>query len=124
MKYFAIAAGGSIGALLRYLVAINVHKYTKPDFPFGTLIVNLCGCFFIGFFSQLATIKMMSPTLRLFVMVGILGAFTTFSTFSLETLNMLKSGQTIYATMNIFGSVFVGLFAVIVGIKLCQIIIS
>jgi len=124
MKYFAIAAGGSIGALFRYFVAVYVHKFVKPDFPFGTLTANILGCFLIGFFFHLSTMKIMSPNFRLFIMVGLLGAFTTFSTFSLETLSLIKSGQTLYAGMNILLSVVVGLIAVMIGIKLCQFVVG
>jgi len=122
MKFIAIAAGGSLGALLRYFVSSYPYRFLKPEFPLGTFIANIVGCFIIGFIFQLSTVKILSPNLRLFIMVGLLGSFTTFSTFSLETVNLLKSGQTLFAGINIFTSIAVGLIAVLFGIKLSQIL--
>jgi CrcB protein len=120
MKFIAIAAGGSVGALLRYFVSTYPYKFIKPGFPLGTFLANIIGCFVIGFVFQLSLVKILSPNLRLFIMVGLLGSFTTFSTFSLETINLLKSGQLVLAVVNILTSVSVGLIAVFLGIKLSQ----
>ncbi len=120
MKFIAIAAGGSIGAILRYFVSTYPYKFIKPEFPLGTFLANIIGCLVIGFIFQLSTVKILSPNLRLFIMVGLLGSFTTFSTFSLETMNLLKNGQTLLAGVNVIASVSIGLMAVFFGIKLSQ----
>jgi len=102
--YLWIAVGSAIGGLGRYLVGGWVARFAGSSFPWGTLIVNIVGCMFIGWFATATGPggrMMVSPQTRLFVMVGICGGFTTFSAFSLETLNLLRDGETARAMANI-----------------------
>ncbi|MDO9300448.1 MAG: fluoride efflux transporter CrcB [Anaerolineales bacterium] len=112
-----VGFGGFVGSILRYLVSGYVQQSTKSiDFPYGTLAVNVIGCFIIGFLAQLAEERgMFTSESRLFVFVGILGGFTTFSSFGNETLNLARDSQTLNALANIGANVFFGLFAVWLG---------
>lgn len=106
--------GGAMGALGRYWVAGWVQGLAGPGFPWGTVAVNLTGSFLLGFVVQASMIGGWTGELRLFVAVGFLGAFTTFSTFAFEALELLRSGQVpeslAYIGINlILGMVFVGL---------------
>ena len=95
LKIAIIGLGGFVGAVLRYLVAGGVHTLTKSAaFPFGTMTVNVVGCLLIGLGGGLMESRQFfSPEWRAFLFVGILGSFTTFSTFGLETFNLAKQGQ-------------------------------
>ena len=112
-----VGFGGFVGSILRYLASGYVQQSTKSiDFPYGTLAVNVIGCFIIGFLAQLAEARgMFTSESRLFVFVGILGGFTTFSSFGNETLNLARDSQTLNALANIGANVFFGLFAVWLG---------
>ena len=112
-----VGAGGFIGSVLRYLVSGWFQQASKSvDFPFGTLAVNVIGCFIIGFLAQLAESRgVFASESRLFVFVGILGGFTTFSSFGNETLNLARDGQIMNALANIGANLLVGLFAVWLG---------
>jgi len=114
-RILIIAAGGSIGAVLRYLISDIVYRFTSPTFPWGTLTVNLLGCYLIGLAWQYSEMYMVSTGTRIFVLTGILGAFTTFSTFSLETLTLLRDGEIKMAVLNQIVSVSFGLILVIAG---------
>lgn len=112
-----VGAGGFIGSVLRYLVSGWVQQSAnRLDFPFGTLAVNVIGCFIIGFLAQLAETRgVFTSESRLFVFVGILGGFTTFSSFGNETLNLARDSQMMNAFANIGANLLVGLFAVWLG---------
>jgi fluoride exporter len=112
-----IGAGGFIGAILRYLLSAQVQTYSKnAAFPLGTLGVNLLGAFLIGLLIELAnTYGIFSPQLRSFLFIGILGALTTFSTFSLETVELLQEGWGAGALLNIGANVSLCLLAVWLG---------
>ncbi|MBI2332788.1 MAG: fluoride efflux transporter CrcB [Chloroflexi bacterium] len=114
---FLVGAGGFIGSILRYLVSGWVQQSAKTlDFPYGTLAVNVIGCFVIGFLAQLAETRgFFTSESRLFVFVGILGGFTTFSSFGNETLNLARDSQMINALANIGANLLIGLFAVWLG---------
>lgn len=103
--------GGAVGAASRYLMCLIPNKY---DFPFITLAVNLIGAFLIGFIAGAASAKSLSPNLVLFLKTGICGGFTTFSTFSLETLTLIEKGRmpaaVLYATASLLGC--------LIGVKL------
>lgn len=116
-KLFLIGFGGFIGSILRYVVSGYVQQITKSViFPYGTLAVNLIGCFIIGFLSQLADTRgIFTPETRALVFIGFLGGFTTFSTFSNESVNLLRDGENVLAFVNAgihflfgFGAVWVG----------------
>jgi len=115
--YIAIAFGGAIGALLRYFtVIISEHFFTKA-FPWGTWIVNILGCFLIGLLGGLLFSKHdLLITWRAFLITGILGAFTTFSTFTYESLTLLIEGKLMLALLNVLSSMLVGLMVCYLGI--------
>ncbi|GAB4571900.1 MAG: fluoride efflux transporter CrcB [Anaerolineales bacterium] len=112
-----VGIGGFIGSALRYTVSGYVQQAAKSvGFPYGTLAVNVLGCFVIGFLAQFAENRgLFTSESRLFVFVGILGGFTTFSSFGNETLNLARDGQMMSALANIGGNVIIGLFAVWLG---------
>jgi len=105
-RILAIAAGGAVGALLRYWTSTAVHARLGTAFPYGTLMVNVIGSLFMGFlYVWLLERVADGPALRAFLLIGLLGAFTTFSTFSLETLNLVETGQAFKAVANMLASV-------------------
>lgn len=112
-----VGIGGFIGALLRYLVSGYVQNLShRIDFPYGTLVVNVAGCFLIGALSQLVELQFeITAELRLLLMVGVLGSFTTYSTFSNETITLLQDHRAALALMNIGMHLVLGLAAVLAG---------
>ncbi|MEN8107649.1 MAG: fluoride efflux transporter CrcB [Pseudomonadota bacterium] len=113
----AIAAGGAIGALLRYWTSTGIYTVLGRDFPYGTLFVNVIGSLIMGFlYIWLMDRMAVGPTVRAFLLIGVLGAFTTFSTFSMETLNLMESGQLTRALINIVASVVVCVAAAGIGV--------
>jgi CrcB protein len=117
LKYVIIGLGGCIGAISRYLVAGAVQGLAKTaTFPVGTMTVNVTGCLLIGIGAGLMESRQLfSPQWRAFLFVGLLGSYTTFSTFGLETLNLAKAGQWLAAFGNLGLSLFLGLAAVLAG---------
>jgi CrcB protein len=112
-----VGIGGFIGSVMRYLASGYVQQASRSvDFPYGTLAVNVAGCFVIGFLSQLAEGRgLFTSESRLFVFTGILGGFTTFSSFGNETLNLVRGSQMMNAFANVGANVVIGLFAVWLG---------
>ena len=119
-----IGIGGAFGSILRYLVSGFVQQVLKnADFPFGTIAVNLLGCFIIGLLSELAETRgLFTAESRALVFVGFLGGFTTFSTFSNETMNLVRDGEGIPALVNVGVQVVLGLSAVWLGRTAAEII--
>ncbi len=117
IKIAVIGLGGFAGAIFRYLLSGAVHSFFHASsFPFGTMVVNVSGCFIIGFGGGLIESRQFfSPELRAFLFIGILGSFTTFSTFGLETFNLAKNGQWLWSAGNIGFSIVFGLLAVLAG---------
>ena len=106
---------------MRYLVNLAIYKRFPLMFPYGTLAVNITGCFLIGVFYALAEKgNIGSSDLRLFLMTGICGGYTTFSSFSLENLILLKSGNYLYFFLYAFGSLAIGLTATFLGVSLIK----
>jgi CrcB protein len=122
-KVLLVGAGGFIGAVLRYWVSGYMQQLSKSNlFPFGTLAVNVLGCLVIGFLSQLAEEHgAFTVETRSLVFVGIIGGFTTFSTFGNETFSLLRAGQSISALGNVAGHLILGIGAVWLGRKLAYI---
>lgn len=111
-----IGLGSFIGGMLRYGVSL-IQKEFAGNFPWATLSVNLIGCFLIGIVYGWSSKGNTDTIWQLFLTTGILGGFTTFSAFSLETVNMFRSGQTGFALLYILISVLVGLLATLIGLK-------
>lgn len=116
-KIILIGAGGFIGSILRYLVSGYVQNLSKSLFiPYGTFAVNVIGCFVIGIFSYIAELQLgLTLEARLFLIVGLVGSFTTFSTFGNETMNLLQDQRLFLALINIGAHIFAGLSAVLLG---------
>lgn len=112
-----VGIGGFIGALLRYLLSGYIQNMSqRVDFPYGTLVVNVTGCFLIGIFSQLVEMQWdITSEVRLLILVGLLGSFTTYSTFGNETLTLLQDQRLFLAFVNIGTHLFFGLLAVLLG---------
>lgn len=118
----AVALGGAIGSMLRYLVATLTTQRFGPGFPIGTFAINLTGSFAIGLIAELALTRAFwfSVELRTFLTVGVLGGFTTFSSFSLETLNLVRDGSPGLALAYAAGSVAFGVVAAYCGIVMAR----
>lgn len=116
-KLLIVGLGGFIGSVLRYLLSGLAQDISGSiGFPWGTLAVNLAGCFVIGFLSYLADARgFMISEVRLLVFVGVLGGFTTFSTFGNETMNLFRDGENAFALANIGGNLVAGLVLVWMG---------
>lgn len=111
-----ICLGGALGSGARYLVSGWVLALLGPSFPYGTLSVNVIGSFFLAGVMELGlTTEWMSPTLRLALAVGLAGGFTTFSTFSYETVSLLQDGAWVEAVVNAVGTVLTCLVASLLG---------
>ncbi len=112
-----VGIGGFIGAVFRFLLSGFVHRLVPlSEFPFGTLAVNVVGCLLIGLLNGLAeTRQVIGPELRLFLMIGMLGGFTTFSAFGYETLELIRDAEIARAMGNVFLQVLLGLVAVWLG---------
>lgn len=111
-----VAIGGGIGSVARYLTSNWMADRFGMDFPMGTLVVNVVGCFIIGLFMTLATERLsISPYWRLFIAVGCLGGLTTFSSFSYETLRLLQNADILRAFYNVGLNLAIGFFATWLG---------
>jgi len=117
----AVAIGGAAGAVMRWLIASSVQRLAGTAFPWGTLMVNALGSFLLGFlFVWLIERSSSGELLRMAVTVGFLGAFTTFSTYSLESIRLLQSGSFGLATANIIGQVVLCLPLTWLGVQLAR----
>jgi CrcB protein len=120
-----VGAGGAIGALARFGLSLFVAKRVGTTFPAGTLVVNVIGCFLLGILMAVVIEReLFDPRLRLFVGVGLLGSFTTFSTFGAETIELLREGQVPAALGNVALNVVVGLLAVWMGHILVRLVLE
>lgn len=118
-----ILLGGGVGALLRFLVANGVYQWLGRSFPYGTLVVNVVGSFLIGFLTlYFMEREMLTSALSRSLIVGVLGAFTTFSTFSLDTFDLIMAGRVWAAALNVALSVGVCLLAVWLGVQAARLV--
>ena len=117
MNILLVGIGGALGSISRYLLGTWIQSLSRSiDFPYGTLAVNLSGCFVIGVLSQLAEARSaFTVEARALVFIGVLGGFTTFSSFGNDTINLLRAGSTLPALANVGANVIFGLGLVWLG---------
>lgn len=122
LKALLVGAGGFIGSILRYAVNLSFQRWSDGlGFPFGTFIVNIIGCLIIGFLAQMAeTGSGFTPEIKVFIFVGILGGFTTFSSFGKETMDLLAEGKMALAICSVSGHLILGFGAVWLGRMLAR----
>ncbi len=116
--------GGASGALLRYWASGLAHKIYTGVFPWGTLVVNMSGSFLIGFCWGLLGQENISTNVRSFLFIGLLGSFTTFSTFAFESLNLIRDGNIKFALINVLASNILGILLVLVGFALSRLVLN
>jgi CrcB protein len=121
MPFVLVFAGGGFGAALRYLVSLGVGTMWDGDFPLGTFLVNLGGCFAIGTLAGLSELMPIDPQWRLFLQTGVLGGFTTFSSFGLETVQLVHRGEWGVAAVYVLGSNLIGLGLAFAGYWLTRV---
>ena len=122
VAYLLIGIGGFLGANARYLVAGWITARLGASFPYGTLVINISGSFILGFFLIFISERLVHANWRLFFAIGFLGAYTTFSTFSFENLALIQERSYVLALVNMLGSVFLGLVAVVAGIIVARLL--
>lgn len=117
MKYLWVALGGALGSVARFAVGLWIYERMGTRFPYGTFVINISGCFIIGFVMAVLDARMaLPPEWRLAIPIGFIGAYTTFSTFEYETVRMAQHGQLLTCALYIAGSVVLGYAAVWLGI--------
>jgi CrcB protein len=119
---FAVGVGGGLGALARYYIAGGIQS-AATSFPWGIFIVNITGALLMGLIVEASALKLnLSPDLRAFLTVGILGGYTTFSTFSLDSVLLLQKGEYAQATFYIVGSVVLSILALVAGLWIVRLV--
>lgn len=120
-NYVAVAMGGIVGCCARYGVSQAVQVFYGRSFPLATLVINVSGCLAMGFLFYLTLERVsVSPSLRVAILTGVLGGFTTFSTFAMETLLLMEDGETAYAVLYVLLSVGLGVAAAFLGAYLAR----
>ena len=121
MQYLVISLGGILGANARHVLGTWIAQRYGTSFPYGTLVINISGSFVIGLFLTLISERfVLHPNWRLFFVVGFLGAYTTFSTFSYESVVLLQNGSWRLGLVNMVGSVVLGPIAVVIGMAVAR----
>ena len=121
-RFLYVSLGAIVGANSRYLIGLWAAERLGVSFPYGTMIVNITGCFLIGLFNGLGELGLaIPPNVRLLFTVGFLGAYTTFSSFGFESISLLRVGDFLAASLNITINVVVGLAAVVLGLYVARI---
>jgi CrcB protein len=123
-KLLLLISGGAIGTVLRYAIGGFSHKLLDANYPIGTLVVNLSGSFIIGILWSIWEQNDISPNIRTFLFIGLLGGYTTFSSFALETLNLFRDGDVRMAIFNILANNVLGIGLVFLGYFLARWILS
>ena len=123
IKFVHLVVGGATGTVARYALSGAAYRVFGAGFPYGTFAVNLTGCFILGFLASFTERRLVLDTnARLLLMVGFCGAFTTFSTFILETANLIKDGEATRAFLNVLLSVVVGFIVLRLGVLLGEVL--
>ena len=122
MIYIFIFIGGGLGAVCRYFISLITTQQFNNIFPFGTLTVNLIGSFLIGLFFHFFQNVVVPIEIRIFIMIGFLGGFTTFSSFSIESINLLRDGEYRFFILNVIINNIACLLLSIIGIYLGKLI--
>lgn len=123
MRLLWVAVGGAIGSVLRYLLDGAVYRFVPPTFPYGTFVVNVTGCLIFGVLIGLAENRLVVGSVgRTFVLIGILGGFTTFSSFAFETVQLLRDGEWVPGAINVAGQVIGGLVALWAGVTVTRMV--
>jgi CrcB protein len=116
IKLINLIIGGAVGTVARYLLGGAIYRLMGTGFPYGTLVVNVSGCFILGILAALADKKfILGPDARVLLMIGFCGAFTTFSTLIFESDSLVRNGQVVRAFTNIFASVILGFILFRIG---------
>lgn len=123
-RIMLLAAGGAVGTLLRYTLSGITYRFMGGIFPWGTLAVNLTGSLAIGLLWGFFDMENLSPHMRNFIFIGVLGGFTTFSTFTLESVNLLRGGEIKLALSSIIASNVIGIILVFSGFVFSKYIIN
>jgi CrcB protein len=116
VQVLLVAVGGALGAVTRYVLGTWIARIFGPDFPVGTFVINVSGAFVFGVVLGLANDGILSANARLFLAVGVLGGYTTFSTFSYETLSLIQDGTMGLALLNVAGQLLLGVGAAYLGL--------
>ena len=117
MRILYVAFGGAIGSMARYLLDGAVYRILPATFPYGTFVVNLTGCFMFGALLGIAEDRLVvGSAARAFLLIGVLGGFTTFSSFAFETVQLLRGGEVMRSAINIVGQVIGGLVLLWAGV--------
>ena len=123
--YFSIAVGGALGSMARYATGVYVGRWLGTTFPWGTLLINIFGSFLIGVFAESFALRWdTSQTTRAFLIVGICGGYTTFSTFSLDVVTLINRGEALAAGAYIVASVVLGVLALYAGLYAMRLILT
>jgi CrcB protein len=120
LKVIALSIGGTVGVNARYWLGVWMNRWTGPQFPWSTVAINVTGSFLVGFLSVVLARWLPHPNIRLLVITGFLGGYTTFSTFENDALTLWDRGERLLMAANLIGSVAVGFFAVVVGTALAR----
>jgi CrcB protein len=121
LNLLLVAVGGALGSVARYLLSTVILRATGSLFPLGTFVVNAVGCLIFGAIAGAASQRVqIAPEWRLFLLVGVLGGFTTFSSYAFESFSLVRDGQFLAASVNIVGQVIIGLAGVWVGFALAR----
>ncbi len=116
INYVIIVLGGGIGAAARFALGTWIGQNWGRNFPLGTFVINISGSFILGVIMGTVEAQVLSPAVRLGLAIGFVGAYTTFSTWTYETMRLIEGGSWLLAAVNIFGSIAVGMLAVALGL--------